>query len=201
MPSPRPTLIILAGPNGAGKTTLFETRIAPFSPIPFINADIIQRNLLKSDQPEAAYEAARMAQEQRQMHFERRQSFATETVFSHPSKLGLIRQAQSLNYRVTIIHIGLELPQLSVARVNQRVEDGGHFVPEQKIHERFERNGPLIRRAVIASDKGQVVDNSILNKQPRPIIHFERGRIRSQFPPFPKWVQSLYGEDLNKEGS
>ena len=53
-----PTVILLAGPNGAGKSTLYKPRVAPAFAGPFVNADIIQRDELGNDSPEAAYRAA-----------------------------------------------------------------------------------------------------------------------------------------------
>ncbi|PHS04470.1 MAG: hypothetical protein COA78_16545 [Blastopirellula sp.] len=60
-PAQRPTLIVLAGPNGSGKSTLYETRIKPGLSVPFINADIIQRDELNNTDMNAAYKAAEMA--------------------------------------------------------------------------------------------------------------------------------------------
>ena len=68
----RPTMFLIAGPNGAGKSTLYETRIAPFTDAPFINADNIQRFELKTADVSAAYEAARMADQRRTEFMEAR---------------------------------------------------------------------------------------------------------------------------------
>ncbi len=96
-PAPRPTLVMLAGPNGSGKSTLYETLIAPKFAVPFINADIIQRDEIKDGDVNAAYEAAQIASERRTSLMADRTSFATETVFSHPSKLDLIPTAQLID--------------------------------------------------------------------------------------------------------
>jgi predicted ABC-type ATPase len=90
----RPSLVLLAGPNGAGKSTLYETRVAPSFAGPFINADLIQRDELKDPSMEASYRAAQIATERRASLLENRKSFATETVFSHPSKLDVITEAK-----------------------------------------------------------------------------------------------------------
>jgi predicted ABC-type ATPase len=80
-------MILLAGPNGAGKTTLYKTRVAPAFAGPFVNADIIQRDELGDNRPEAAYEAAEIAAMRRSEALAKQDDFVTETVFSHPSKL------------------------------------------------------------------------------------------------------------------
>jgi len=192
----RPTLVLIAGPNGAGKTTLYETRIAPRLKSPFVNADVIQRDELKDRRPEAAYEAARLAEERRRSYLETGKSFVTETVFSHPSKLELILKARAEGFRVIVFHIGVDDPDLSVARVAERVAEGGHAVPEDKIRARYDRNSPLIRQAVLMSELAHVFDNSGLNTPPRRILTFTHGRIGFALPRIPDWVLSIYSEDL-----
>jgi pimeloyl-ACP methyl ester carboxylesterase len=122
----KPTMIVLAGPNGAGKSTLYETRVAPSFAGPFINADIIQRDELRDPSPAASYEAAEVASSRRTDYLARRRDFVTETVFSHPSKLELIDDARNRGFTVIVMHVGVETPDLSVARVGSRVEEGGH---------------------------------------------------------------------------
>lgn len=86
----RATLYVLAGPNGAGKSTLYE-QVLRHDPVsrsaPFINADLIQREILRDPDMEAAYEAARLAEARRRERLARSESFITENTFSHPSKL------------------------------------------------------------------------------------------------------------------
>lgn len=195
-PAPRPTLVILAGPNGSGKSTLFDTRIAPKLAVPFINADIIQRDELQDGDVTAAYRAAQIASERRAEFLNARRSFATETVFSHPSKLELLTQAKGLGYRVMTFHISVAHPDLSVARVGERVREGGHAVPEEKIRARYARAGPLIRQAVLNSDAGHVFDNSGLNRPPLHVLSFTQKTLSFALPHLPDWVLALYSDDL-----
>ena len=192
----RPSLVLLAGPNGAGKSTLYETRVAPSFAGPFINADLIQRDELKDPSMEASYRAAQIAAERRTRLLDDRKSFATETVFSHPSKLDIITEAQARGYMVIVMHVGVDDPELSVARVRTRTAEGGHSVPEQKIRDRYVRGQPLIRQAVLRADRGMVFDNSRLNEPPRLMLLFTAGRLVQAEPVLPGWVLSGYAEDL-----
>ncbi|MFN3538119.1 MAG: zeta toxin family protein [Brevundimonas sp.] len=192
----RPALVVLAGPNGAGKSTLYETRVAPSFAGPFINADLIQRDELKDTSPEASYKAAKIATERRTSLLAKRKSFATETVFSHPSKLNLITEAQGHGYRVIVMHVGVDDPELSVARVRARTGEGGHDVPEDKIRARYGRGQPLIRLAVLLADRGMVFDNSMLNTPPRLALLFAAGRLVRADPVLSDWVLAGYAKDL-----
>ncbi|WP_323039912.1 zeta toxin family protein [Gemmobacter sp.] len=192
----RPGLVLLAGPNGAGKSTLYQTRVAPSFAGPFINADLIQRDELKDPSMEASYQAARIAAERRAALLEARKSFATETVFSHPSKLDVITDARARGYMVIVMHVGVDDPDLSVARVRARTDEGGHDVPEQKIRDRYRRSQPLIRQAVLQADRGMVFDNSRLNEPPRLMALFAAGRLLRAEPELPDWVLTTYADDL-----
>lgn len=192
----RPSLVLLAGPNGAGKSTLYQTRVAPRFAGPFVNADIIQRDELRDPSMEAAYDAARIADARRAELLVARKSFATETVFSHPSKLEIIDAARAQGYLVMVMHVGIDSPDLSVARVKARVTEGGHDVPEAKVRERFDRNQPLIREAVLRADRGMVFDNSRLNEPPRQMLVFAGGRLAKADPILPDWILRTYAADL-----
>lgn len=192
----KPTMIVLAGPNGAGKSTLYETRIAPSFAGPFINADIIQRDELRDQSPKASYEAANIASSRRADFLARGRDFVTETVFSHPSKLELIDEARNRGFTVIVMHVGVETPDLSVARVGTRVEEGGHIVPEDKIRTRYARGAPLIRAAVLKADHGMVFDNSRLNQPPCHCLTFSNGRLVFALPRLPNWIRLVYEADL-----
>ncbi|PWR04259.1 hypothetical protein DKT77_02260 [Meridianimarinicoccus roseus] len=192
----RPSLVLLAGPNGAGKSTLFKERVEPVFKGSFVNADIIQREELQDPSVEASYEAAQIAQARRDEMFETRSSFATETVFSHPSKLDIISKAKVLGYLVVVMHVGVENPDISVARVRRRTEEGGHDVPDDKIRTRYDRCRPLIRQAVLMADRGMVFDNSKLNDPPRPMLVFASGRLSFVEPHLPAWILQNYARDL-----
>ncbi|WP_375175086.1 zeta toxin family protein [Pseudooceanicola sp.] len=192
----RPSLVLIAGPNGAGKSTLYQTRVAPSFAGPFINADIIQRDELRDPSMTASYSAARIAEERRTDLLNTGRSFATETVFSHPSKLDLIERARTKGYLVVVMHVGVDSPDLSVSRVQGRTEEGGHAVPEEKIRTRFERSQPLIREAVLQADRGMVFDNSGLNTPPRQMLVFANGRLVKADPLLPRWILKAYAPDL-----
>lgn len=191
-----PVMIVLAGPNGAGKSTLYHTRVAPIFAGPFINADLIQRDELKDGALDASYEAARIATDRRAAFINEKRDFVTETVFSHPSKLALVDEAKAAGFTLIVMHVGVETPELSVARVKARVDEHGHAVPEDKVRARFERCGALIRQAVLKADRGFVYDNSRLNTPPKRCLEFKRGMRQVVRPILPDWIRTLYADEL-----
>ena len=176
MASPDPVLHLVAGPNGAGKTTLATRVIAPVTHLPFINADVIAAQRWPDDQVEHAYDASRVAAEQRKELIGARASFITETVFSHPSKLALIRDAQAAGYQV-MLHVVLVPEGLTVARVGDRVRRGGHTVPEDKIRERYQRLWVLVAEARALAERTYIYDNSRAATPLRLVASYERGEL------------------------
>lgn len=174
-----PVLHVVAGPDGAGKTTFVNLLQAPGSTapvrIPFANADAIAAQRWPGEEASHAYDASRLAAAQRADFLARRVSFVTETVFSHHSKLDLIRRAMASGYLV-YLHVVLVSEAVAVGRVHYRVERGGHSVPEGKVRQRYHRLWPLVAGAALLVDRATFHDNSRARAAFRIVADFERGR-------------------------
>lgn len=175
---------LLAGPNGAGKTTFHEYILGPATHLPSINADHIALREWPGDEEAHGHEAAAMAQTAREQAMARGESFITETVFSHPSKLDLIEAAQAENYWVSL-HVMLVPEALTVVRTRLRSGQGGHSVPEVKVRQRYRRLWPLIERAIEMADEVFVYDNSSARKPFRIVARYQGGEALME--DFPGW--------------
>jgi predicted ABC-type ATPase len=131
-------LWLLAGGNGAGKSTFYKTQLESFE-MPFVNAHILAKRLFPNDPEQNNYQAARVAEQIREQLIRDDRSFCFETVFSHPSKIDFIAQAKTLGYEVVLVFIHLESIPLNNARITQRVDEGGHNAPEDKVNSRIPR--------------------------------------------------------------
>lgn len=158
-----PIFHLLAGPNGAGKSTLYRALVSSGtldSALEFVNADLHERSHLRhiADLQKRSEAAREWADARREALLNARVGFVSETVFSHESKLGLIRHAQSLGYQVVLYVVSLDDPQRLLARVSQRVQEGGHNVPASRILERYPRTMANLRQAVRLADLAFVYD-------------------------------------------
>jgi len=179
-------LDLVVGPNGAGKSTFVRLTLAPVLPhATFVNADLIARQRWPADPETHSYEAARIAAATREALIERRAPFIAETVFSHPSKLDLLRRAAGAGY-YTAVHVVLVPEALAVARVAARVVAGGHAVPEEKIRGRYRRLWPLVAEAIVLADTATVYDNS-RRQGPNVVADFSHGFAVGQ-PLWPDWA-------------
>lgn len=131
-------VIIIAGPNGAGKTT-FATEFLPNEadcPV-FINADLIAAGLSPFQPELAAIKAGRLMLHEMAERVARDESFAFETTLAGSRYARSIPRRQQAGYRVTLIFLSLPSNDMAIARVRQRIRQGGHAVPIDVIRRRF----------------------------------------------------------------
>ena len=148
-----PVFHLLAGPNGAGKSTLYRALVREgilSADLAFINADLFEREHLQHivDPVQRSQAARDWADAQRAIKLAGGESFVSETVFSHESKLALLREALAQDYVVALYIVALDDPQRLLARVQRRVREGGHFVPPDKILARYPRTLSNLSHAV-----------------------------------------------------
>lgn len=183
-----PVLHLLAGSNGAGKSTFVARVLQPVTALPFVNADVIAADRWPDAAAEHAYEASLLAAEQRARLMADRASFITETVFSHESKVDLVRTAVEAGYLVRL-HVILVPVDVTVGRVDQRVRAGGHEVPEGKIRERYARLWALVARARDVARKAEFYDNSSARTPFRLVATYEDGLLVGEAH-WPRWTPS-----------
>ena len=132
-------IIIIAGPNGAGKTT-FAREFLPFEadcPI-FVNADLIAAGIAPFQPETVAFRAGRLMLQELAHHSAERCSFAFETTLSGRTYARMIDTWRANGYTVKLIFLSLASADEAVARVANRVRQGGHHIPTETIRRRFE---------------------------------------------------------------
>ena len=139
-PDGRPTIVILAGPNGAGKSTLAPKIIRDeWGITEFVNADEIARGLSAFAPERSALAAGRVMLGRLKDLVRQRTTFSFETTLATRTFAGWLPEARSAGYRVVLIYLALKSPDLAVQRVQTRVMQGGHDIPEPVIRRRFDR--------------------------------------------------------------
>lgn len=157
-----PNLYILAGCNGSGKTT------ASYSVLPellncsqFVNSDEFAKGLSPSDPSAASISASRYMLSKVHYLLLRGEDFSIETTLATRSLMGIIRQAKKQEYRVSVIYFWLNSPELAIRRVKNRVDAGGHNIPEDVIRRRYRMGIQYLFETYIPlSDRWVIADNS-----------------------------------------
>ncbi len=131
-------IIIIAGPNGAGKTTFARSFLPEEAQTQrFINADLIAAGLSPFAPEKVAMKSARLMREEIAECVQRGESFAFETTLSGRSYLPLIKQWRSKRYKVSLFFLALSSDEMAIARVAERVRQGGHDIPDETIRRRY----------------------------------------------------------------
>ena len=133
-----PKIVIIAGPNGAGETTFARAFLPEEAQCPrFINADLIAAGLSPFAPEAEAIKAGRLMLEEIAGCVGRQESFAFETTLSGLGYLRHIRAWRASGYHVSLFFLALPTAELAIARVAERVRQGGHRIPEDVIRRRF----------------------------------------------------------------
>ena len=167
-------VVVLAGPNGAGKSTTAPHLLrGAYSVDEFVNADTIALGL-SAYRPEAVAVAAGRVMLERVRHLAAaRRDFAFETTLAGRGHARWLRQLRTSGYRAHLIFLSLPNPELAVARVAERVREGGHHVPEEVVRRRFVAGVTNLFRLYLDSvGSWQVYDNADL---PGPRLVASRG--------------------------
>jgi len=131
-------IIIIAGPNGAGKTTFARSFLPEEAKcLRFINADLIAAGISPFAPETAAFKAGRLMLNEIADCVRKGESFAFETTLAGLGYLAHISRWRAQGYHVSIFFLSLPDAEAAVARVAERVRQGGHHIPEAVIRRRF----------------------------------------------------------------
>jgi predicted ABC-type ATPase len=123
----QPRCIIIAGPNGAGKTTFARNYLLKDAGIEnFVNADSIAAGLSPLKPERAARAAGRLMLQEIDRLSSAGESFALESTLSGHTYVERLQRLKKMGYRIEIIFLRLDTPELAVKRVAHRVKQGGH---------------------------------------------------------------------------
>lgn len=155
-------LFIISGCNGAGKTTASYTILPELLECEeFVNADEIAKGLSPFNPESAAIQAGRLMLERISKLISKGQDFAFETTLATKSYRNFVLKAKENGYHITLLFFWLRSSDLAVKRVETRVKEGGHNIPEDIIRRRYE-NGLKNFFGIFESivDEWMFIDNS-----------------------------------------
>jgi predicted ABC-type ATPase len=134
---------------------------------------------------------------------ERGEKFSFETVFSHESKVEIIKIAKDKGYKIYLYFVSTEDPEINVYRVKiVRVGKKGHDVNEKKIRERYYRSMDLMYEAAQYSYQAYFFDNSTDGGSHSMFAHFRTDKDGNKLwdeidkSNVPVWFQRYYSKKV-----
>jgi predicted ABC-type ATPase len=162
MPDNNPYVVAIAGPNGAGKSTAMKNVLSgPLSVTEFVNADVIARGLSGLDPDRVAIAAGRVMLNRLSELAKQRQNFAFESTLSSRTFAPRLSLLIEDGYDFHLLFVWVDGANACVRRVADRVQMGGHLVPEADVRRRYFRSIDNFRRLYrpIASS-WQLIENT-----------------------------------------
>jgi predicted ABC-type ATPase len=105
----------------------------------FINPDLIAAGLSPFDPAMAMVEAGRLVLREIDKSIRAGDSFSFESTLSGKTYLKVLQDAKTRGYTVHLFYVWIPDVELGLARIRDRVQNGGHNVPENDVRRRFPR--------------------------------------------------------------
>lgn len=193
--------ILIAGVNGAGKSTFYSLHNHIENLFPFCNSDSFRNliqvnpdNIIKSigdwRDLKTSYAGAKKAISIIRQNFREGTSFSQETTLTGHSILRNIETAKAQGYKVGIVYVGVDSVDIAKQRVQKRVENGGHGIPEDVIERRYLSSFENLNLVMPKCDGVLLYDNST-EKGFRTIAEYDGKLLRLRNDPkeIPNWVK------------
>ena len=142
----------------------------------FINADEIARRLDPSHPERVSFAAGKLLLGELAEAIQARRDFIYETTLSSHQSIGVIRRALDAGYEVGLVFVTLQDADLNVARVAQRVSDGGHDIPEAVIRRRYDSSMTRLVDAIRLAHGTMIYDNTSISG-PKLLVQVASGTI------------------------
>ncbi|PJG82220.1 zeta toxin family protein [Caviibacterium pharyngocola] len=179
--------IFYCGTNGAGKTTLrgFNTDTVQI----VIDSDHIAMQLNPENPRLADSTAGRKAIELFKFAIEHQIPFSMESTLSGSSILQRIKKAKENGFYVRLNYVGVDGVSINIKRVKARVANGGHFIDEATIRNRYDISLQNLIKILPLCDEVFIYDNS--EERPNLVFHIEGDNFMQWLDKLPEWCERL----------
>ena len=131
-------LIVVGGPNGAGKTTFADEYVARHG-VNYVGADAIAAELSPDNPAHVQIAASREFLRRIGAAMTGPESLVIESTLSGRTFQQRLKTAKVAGFEITIVYLFLDSADTCVDRVHERVQKGGHDIPEMDVRRRFGR--------------------------------------------------------------
>ncbi|MDE5652649.1 MAG: zeta toxin family protein [Muribaculaceae bacterium] len=191
----KPELIIIAGPNGSGKTSITQKFLHHewAEGTTYINPDQVAKDMFGNwNDSDSVLKAANYCSELREKCLAEKKSFVFETVFSAQDKIDFVIRAKEAGFFIRVFFISTSNPAINASRIANRGMKGGHDVPITKIISRYYKAIRNCKTVSSIVDRLYVYDNSIDDKDARPLFRLSDGNLAKQYTTdIPDWAKAL----------
>ena len=189
----KPVLLVIGGCNGSGKSTYSRLLVSSaFTPFDYdLHFLRFYKNLLDTDFREtmAHNMASRELETQINFAISKRHNFCYETNFNS-TPLHWPYLFKQNDYELSMIYFCMNSIDEAKRRVTIRVQNGGHFVPEDEIRKRYHEGFSNLNSNFRFFDNIHLFDSSTFLEPPKHLLSIQKGQT-TRLTEFPDYLTQL----------
>ena len=179
----QPVLTLFAGINGAGKSTLYilqQERYPADRGVRVCPDEILVENDGDWQVYKDVWESGRIAYQKIEDCINQRESFNWEFTVISNYVVKIMERAKAAGYQIRLNFILTDDVEMALQRIENRVKNGGHGIPEDVVRSRFNRQLANMAEALSLVDMAVFYDNidqlSVvgLHTQETPLEFFDK---------------------------
>ncbi len=175
---------IVGGVNGVGKSSLTGVLKAERKDLGYI----IDVNKIAHEHNGDSLKAARIAIAKMELFLKNGITFTQETTLSGHVVEQIILKAKKSDYDIHLFYVGLGSAEESIKRIKNRVEKGGHDIPQEDVIRRYESRFDSLIKILPYCDEVKFYDNE--NRFDN-IAEYRNGEIVFTSEYKPDWLTEL----------
>ena len=178
---------IIGGVNGVGKSSFTGSLKSQSTQLgTIIDVDKITKNIGGD-----AIKGAKIATEKIDECLQNGYSFTQETTLSGNKTARTCKKAKENNYTIHLFYIGLDTEEESFKRIENRVQKGGHSIPKETVHKRFETRFEALKKVLPYCDEAMFFDN---NNGFLQVAEYRNGELIITVKEPPLWLWQMASE-------
>jgi len=114
-------------------------------------------------------------------------SFNEETTLCGKTIIKLFEKLKENGYKIDLYYVGLKNSDIALERIKNRVANGGHNIPVEKVRKRYEKSKNNLEKIIPLCDSVSVFDNS---ESFRRLATIKEGKLIQKADKVPFWFNS-----------
>lgn len=180
--------VLIAGVNGAGKSTLYQT-LPNLQNMPRVNTDEILKEFGDWRNAVDVMRAGKIAVKRIAQYLNEEITFNQETTLCGKSILNNIDKAKKKGYFIELHYVGVESVDIAKRRVLERVQEGGHGIPEKDIEKRYIDTLYNLKIVLPKCDFVAFYDNTVEFER---FAIYKNGKSVRMARKVPKWFEGIF---------